>query len=253
MTEYKVVDGIASTPKGQQLYDQAVAQQNARSLTNLGHRVQLSTSAKKNIAGVSNRPKTAPRAFQWYATRQDLIERGFPVVDGLVTPVTKAQAQQQGYADSPDYRSSGKGDYLRFFNVTYNNYSRQTTQDVLNRQAIYRQITGNPTFAYHGCNGHECPQWNRNSGILTSNVKHYGSRKINNAPVETSKTMYQGLSRTAYHLQPDLVAPKPEEIIPLPIEPEIIEETQTTDYPIAIIMGILAVVIIIILRGKKNA
>lgn len=240
MTNYKVVDGIASTPKGQQLYDQAIAQQNANRLTNLEHQ-----STTKKIAGVSNRPTTAPRAFQWYATRQDLIERGFPVVDGLVTPVTKAQAQQQGYADSPDYRSSGKGDYHRFFNVTYNNFSRQTTQDVLNRQAIYRQITGNPTFAYHGCEGHMCPQWNFNTGKLSSNVKHYGSRKINNAPVETSKTMYQGLSRTAYHLQPDLDAPIPEP------EPEIIIEPKTISYSLPLIAGV--VIVILLLLRRKNA
>jgi len=244
MTEYKVADGIASTPKGQQLYDQAVAQQNARSLTNLGHRVQLSTSAKKNIAGVSNRPTKAPTTgkFSQNATQQHLIERGFPTVDGIVTPVTAQQMETRGFS------SDGKGkDYVYFWNYEGVAQSKNTTQAVLDRQEIYRKITGKPTFAFHGCKNGMCPTWSRH-GYLTSHIltKYDTSRgKLNNAPVETSATMFEGIHRR--------FLPKAE-IIPSPIpEPEIIEETQTTDYPIAIIMGILAVVIIIILRGKKNA
>ena len=245
MTEYRVVDGIASTPKGQQLYDLGMAQQNARRLANEEH-----VTGSIKIAGVSNAPYTAPRAFQWYATKQDLIDRGFPTIDGIPTPVTFEQAKQQGYADTPNYRSLSnfdqKGKYHKFYTDTYNNRSLATTSSVLDRQAIYRQITGKPTFAYHGCNENMCPQWNHH-GKLTSNVLRHFTGKTNNQPVETSATMYQGLPRTSYDLQPDLDAPIPEP------EPEIIEETKTDEYPIAIIMGILVIVIIIILRGKKNA
>ena len=92
MTEYRVVDGIASTPKGQQLYDQAVANQNARDLANKNHKV--------TIANVSNRPKTAPRGESRYAIAQDLIDRGFPTVDGVPIPVTMEQLGQQQFIDT---------------------------------------------------------------------------------------------------------------------------------------------------------
>ena len=248
MTNYKVVDGIASTPKGQQLYDQASAQQNANRLTNLEHQ-----STTKKIAGVSNRPTTAPRAFQWYATRQDLIERGFPTIDGIPTPVTFEQAKQQGYADHQDYRVSGKGKYHKFYTDTYNNRSKQSTSSVLDRQEIYRQITGKSTFAYHGCNEDMCPQWNQH-GNLISNVLRYFTGKTNNQPVETSATMYQGLPRTSYHLQPDLDAPKPEPVSEP--EPEIIAETKTEIIaePIAYSLPLIAgvVIVILLLLRRKN-
>ena len=241
MTDYRVVDGIASTPKGQQLYDQAIAQQNAHRLTNIEH--QSNASGDAIIRHVSNRPTTLGRAYQWYATWQDLVDRGFPLVDGIPTPVTKEQAKQQGFSASSDANKRWDN-YTKFYNDTYNNYSKQTTQAVLDRQKIYRQITGNPTFAWHGCKYIDglsiCPNFNR-YGERTEGTHVRYSRNYNQAPVETSKTMIEGLPIP------------PPKIIPLPIEPEIIEETKTDNYPIAIIMGILAVVIIIILRGKKNA
>jgi len=238
MTDYRVVDGIASTPKGQQLYDQAIAQQNAHRLANEEH-----VTGSIRIAGVSNKPKTAPRAFQWYATWQDLVDRGFPTIDGIPTPVTQQQAKQQGFASTTDANKRAKN-YTKFYNDTYNNFSKQTTQAVLDRQKIYRLITKKPTFAYHGCrtiDGEQvCPNFNK-QGQRTEGT-HKTWKKINQAPVETSKTMIEGLPIP------------PPKIIPPPIpEPEIIEETKTDNYPIVIIMGILAVVIIIILRGKKNA
>jgi len=253
MTEYRVVDGIASTPKGQQLYDQAIAQQNAHRLANEEHTIK--------IAGVSNRPTRLPRAQQWYATKQDLIDNGFPTIDGIPTPITSGQASAQGYADHGDYRaySTGdprKGEYHKFFTWTYNNNSRQTTDDVLERQKIYRQITGKPTFAFHGCKGHSmCPQWSR-SGKLVNNVKSYHPAKLNNQPVETSETMYQGLPRTSYHLQPDLEAPIPEKkpepvFVPSIPEPEIIIEPKTISYSIPLIAGV--VIVILLLLRRKNA
>ena len=245
MTEYRVVDGIASTPKGQQLYDQAIAQQNAHRLTNIEH--QSNASGDAIIRHVSNRPVTAPRSMQWYATWQDLVDRGFPVVDGIPTPVTKEQAKQQGFSASSDANKRWKN-YTKFYNDTYNNYSKQTTQAVLDRQKIYRLITGNPTFAWHGCKYIDglsiCPNFSRH-GERTEGT-HASWKKINQAPVETSKTMIEGLP-----IPPPKIIPLPEPE-PEP-EPEIIEETKTDEYPIAIIMGILVIVIIIILRGKKNA
>jgi len=245
MTEYKVIDGIASTPKGQQLYTQAVANQNARIKTNEEHTIK--------IAGVSNRPYTHPKygKFTKYATQQDLIERGFPTVDGIVTPVTEQQAQQEGMS------SDGRGkNYIHFWKYTSEAQSKNTTQTVLDRQEIYRKITGNPTFAFHGCKQVDkwttiCPTWSRH-GYLTSNIlkKYDTSRgKLNNSPVETSDTMFEGIHRR-FLPKPKIIPPAEPEPEP---EPEIIEESKTNEYPIAIIMGILAVVIIIILRGKKNA
>jgi len=243
MTEYRVVDGIASTPKGQQLYDQAIAQQNAHRLANEEH-----VTGSIRIAGVSNRPTPAPRAFQWWATKQDLINRGFPTIDGIPTPVTQKQATQQGFASTTDPNKRWKN-YTKFYNDTYNSYSKQSTQQVLDRQKIYRLITGKPTFAYHGCqyiDGQSvCPNWSR-LGKLSKGTHTRNQKLIGQTPVETSKTMIEGLP-----IPPPKIIPPP---IPEPEpEPEIIEETKTDEYPIPIIMGILVIVIIIILRGKKNA
>ena len=166
MANYQVVNGVP-IGAGADLYHEAMATQEAHAEAN----VIQGQIFQATLGGKGDKPFTHPRAFQWYATKQDLIERGFPLVNGIPTPVTYSQAQQQGYADSPEYRSSGKGKYHKFWTSTYNNFSRQTTQDVLDRQAIYRALGYGSTFAYHGCDGHMCPQWNHNTGDLTSNVK----------------------------------------------------------------------------------
>ena len=49
---------------------------------------------------VSNRPRTAPRAYQWYAIQSDLVNvRGFPVVDGMPIPINADQLKQGGFID----------------------------------------------------------------------------------------------------------------------------------------------------------
>jgi len=228
LTNYKVVDGIASTPKGQQLYDQAIAQQNANRLTNLEHQ----TTTKK-IAGVSNRPTTKGRAFQWYATKDDLINiRGFPVVDGQPIPVTKEQLNQAGYADHQDHRVTGQGDYHKFYKYSDNIY-RYTSEWVIEKQQVYSNVTGEITWKW----GKDKTKAPRAKGSA-----HY----ISTIPVWKNDWI-KDKDGIPLH-------PKPEEAIPIPPpEPEIIPESKTDKYPIAIIMGILAVVTIIILRGKKNA
>tara|TARA_Y100000310_G_scaffold306399_1_gene347505 strand:- start:1300 stop:2001 length:702 start_codon:yes stop_codon:yes gene_type:complete len=233
LTNYKVVDGIASTPKGQQLYDQAIAQQNANRLTNLEHQ-----STTKKIAGVSNRPTTKGRAFQWYATKDDLINiRGFPVVDGQPIPVTKAHLTQQGYADSPDYRAYNtndprKGNYYNFYKYSENIY-RYTSEWVIEKQQVYSNVTGEITWKW-GKDKRKAPRA-KGSAYYISTIPVWQNDWIKDK---------DGIP----------LHPKPEEAIPIPPpEPEIIPESKTDKYPIAIIMGILAVVIIIILRGKKNA
>jgi len=250
MTEYRVVDGIASTPKGQQLYDIAVANQNARDIMNAQHTVNLSTvryaSGSSGAVGVSNRPTPTPTTR--YDTKQDLINRGFPTVDGIPTPVTFEQAKQQGFS------ISGKGSkYTSFFHIQQQDVggsgqnARQSTQEVLDRQEIYRQITGKPTFAYHGCDGDMCPQWNFNTGKLSDNKLRYIRRKLNNQPVETSVTMFEGLPKTAYERQPKLTKPI---VIPPPTpEPEIIAEPIA--YSIPLIAGV--VIVILLLLRRKNA
>ena len=98
-----------------------------------------------------------------------------------------------------------------------------------------------------------CPQWNQH-GNLISNVLRYFTGKTNNQPVETSATMYQGLPRTSYHLQPDLDAPKPEPVSEP--EPEIIAETKTEIIaePIAYSLPLIAgvVIVILLLLRRKN-
>ena len=283
MTDYRVVDGIASTPKGQQLYTQAVANQNARDLMNAQHTVNISAPASERYpsgssgaVGVSNRPYTHPKygKFTKYATQKDLIERGFPTVDGIVTPVTEQQAEQQGMS------SDGKGaNYVHFWKQGGSpQLDKQTTQAVLDRQEIYRQITGKPTFAFHGCHptsSDMCPQWSPHHGRLGSLVKVYTRRKLNNQPVETSDTMFQGLPigspqgcigdcrSNNEKKKASLVQQMPDkyrynkwgiaELIPEPEpepEPEIIAEPVA--YSLPLIAGVV-IVIIIILRGKKNA
>jgi len=277
MTDYRVVDGIASTPKGQQLYDLGMAEQNARRLANEEH-----VTGSIRIAGVSNRPTTAPRAQQWWATRQDLIDNGFPTIDGMPTPVTKAQSGAQGYADHGDYRAyktgdPRKGNYHSFFHATSGGVvnAKQTTDEVLERQKIYRQITGKPTFAYHGCIGNKrCPQWNPNTGKLSSLVKIYTTRRLNNQAVETSDTMFEGMPigseqgcigdcRPSWN-KASLVATDPEhyrydkwglaELIPEPEpepEPKIIIEPKTISYSLPLIAGV--VIVILLLLRRKNA
>ena len=246
MANYQVVNGV---PKGAgaDLYAEAMETQKAHDEANIAQ-----AKVFQKIIAVSNKPTRRARAFQWYATKDDLINlRGFPTVNGIPTPVTKEQAMQEGYADSPDYRVSRKGKYHKFWTSTYNNFSRQTASDVLARQAIYRAKTGKSTFAYHGCDGHMCPQWSKNTGKLLSNVKTHQSRKKINALVETSKTMYQGISRKAYHLQPDLappvITPKPEpKLEPKP------EPVETRNYAGLIVgIGIIAVIIFILFRRRK--
>lgn len=237
---------------GADLYAQAMATQEARIFTNIEHQSNVSSDAI--IRHVSNRPTTSPRAFQWYATKQDLIDRGFPTVDGIPTPVTFEQAKQQGFASTTDAGKRHKG-YTKFYTDTYNNRSKATTGSVLDRQKIYRQITGKPTFAYHGCNENMCPQWNQH-GNLISNVLRYTTAKTRNQPVETSATMFEGLPRTAYELQPKLTKPI---VIPTPIpEPVFIpkipepEPVETRNYAGLIVgIGIIAVIIYILLRRGK--
>ena len=101
---------------------------------------------------VSNKPKTAPRAFQWYASKQDLIDRGFPVIDGQPIPVTKEQLNQEGYADSPDYRAyntgdSRKGNYYNFYKYSENIF-RYTSEWVIEKQQKYSDATGEITYKW---------------------------------------------------------------------------------------------------------
>ena len=230
MTNYKVVDGIASTPKGQQLYDQAIAQQNANRLTNLEHQ-----STTKKIAGVSNAPTTLGRAFQWWATKDDLINiRGFPVVDGQPIPVTKAQLSQQGYADSPDYRAYNtgdprKGNYYKFYKPHENLY-RYTTEWVIEKQQVYSDITGKVTYKW-GKDKRKAPR--------AKGSAHY----ISTIPV-WKKDWIKDKDGIPLH-------PKPEEVIPIPPpEPEIIIEPKTISYSLPLIAGV--VIVILLLLRRKN-
>jgi len=230
MTEYRVVDGIASTPKGQQLYDQAIAQQNANRLTNLDHQ----TTTKK-IAGVSNRPTTLGRAYQWYATKDDLINiRGFPVVDGQPIPVTKAHLTQDGYADRPDYRAyrgndPRKGKYHKFINYHENLY-KYTTDWVIEKQQVYSDITGNVTW-----------KWGKDK---TKPPRAKGSALyISTIPVWKKDWVKDGAGIPLH--------PKPEEVIPIPPpEPEIIIEPKTISYSLPLIAGV--VIVILLLLRRKN-
>ena len=105
-------------------------------------------STKKSY--VSNRPTTLGRAFQWYATKQDLIDRGFPTVDGQPIPVTKEHLSQQGYADSPDYRAysdSRKGNYYYFYK-TSDNIHKYTMEWVIEAQQKFSDATGEITYKW---------------------------------------------------------------------------------------------------------
>ena len=242
MANYEVVNGV---PKGAgaDLYAQGMTTQEAHNLANIEH--QSNVSGDAIIRHVSDRPVKAPRAYQWYATKQDLINRGFPTYKGKPFPVTIEQAKQEGYADHQDYRVSGKGEYHRFFNYTESNLSKNTTAWVLEAQKIYRQATGKPTFAWHGCNGSMCPQWHQRTGKLISNVKTYNRRKLKEqTPVETSKTMLEGMPRPKKKPDPVFV-PK----IPEP-EPEPVETVRNTS---GLIVGIavIAVIIYILFRRRK--
>jgi hypothetical protein len=280
MTEYRVVDGIASTPKGQQLYDQAVANQNARNLANKNHKV--------TPANVSNKPQSSPRGRTKYAIAQDLIDRGFPTVDGVPIPVKMEHLGQQQFIDiwrceldGSKATSSDPKATLGYFSDRNNRNWVVKKKGVDVGDCYYKRVDsrGNdcPNCRYYRINHSfsNPPQDYRATGQGIER-QFYGSWIRTGARVGGSSAdwvikrqqIYSDITgETTYKLQngkkvksttpywkKQIKITEPEKVISPPIpEPVIIEETETNDYPIAIIMGILAVVIIIILRGKKNA
>ena len=284
MTEYRVVDGIASTPKGQQLYDQAIAQQNAYRLTNLGHRVQLSTSAKINIAGVSNRPKTAPRAYQWYAIKSDLVERGFPTVDDIPIPINAEQLGQSGFIDIWRLEMDGstqttdisnalfyvsshnrsqvhpeggikKGDKYHMRDRTSGGSIRFFQNAIMSHSPIDFQAVGNRWGSLSGVRrsfgSNNTSQWVIDRQQIYSDVQDAITyKKVNGKIVEITilpwkKDWIKDAAGIPLH-------PKPQEVITIPPpEPEIIIEPKTISYSLPLIAGV--VIVILLLLRRKNA
>jgi len=181
----------------------------------------------------------APSSQQWYATAQDLFNRGYLSVQikGERIPVPNTPNLSHSFDtgtlkinDTPDGYFKNKRDqeqrknYQRFYSggVSYTNeFGKKEIWKLRDEYIQYQQILSD------------------NLGITTYKPNPKQNQSKNNKAVSAIST------------KPKLTQPI---VIPPTIpDPEIIEESKTNEYPIAIIMGILAVVIIIILRGKKNA